>query len=621
MKAKLTKSLSVILALIIAVSAFSPAFAVTYNATGAVEEDFEPNGLYGYLTAEDINPEELSNSVVIPGVFQSRTRLYNEDGTLALNSDGEEYSAPFFLDTTKEIVMKALKKILVPLLVTLVTRIDFGGRLAKGFGEGLGEILGGKIYSDNRGKLAYNVKADKYNECIAKLTQEEKDYIYDQIPLIDYADVVGEDHLYFYSYCSFGNLNETVDELYELIQKAASESPTGKANIIPISQGGSLATNLLERHPEVGEILDRIIYIVPALDGTIILGELYAKGLIDDNYSLYQEMFPILIDEEDTPWLGHLVNVALHLLPNKVVQNMLDVGVDGLIGYLKYSTSLWGLVDSENYTAAANKYLSGNDDAFIRAQTDQHYQGQLNRFKNIRTQIDEYDVEVFDIVDYNYAMYPIVDSWKAVNADGIIHVASTSMGATSYGVDVKLPDNYTPAKGEKYVDSYNIIDAGTGLLPDTTFYFHNQDHESTARNDIIIKLAVSLLTDNDFTSIESYPEQYPQFNETRDGKGLAGDARKMHEMLASDDISENEKADLEYLMNKALVFLNNTTNSQDDLVEFKKTYDGERDRILYHHEPAEPHEPTFKDKAGDAINNGATAFLKALSYILYKMTR
>lgn len=494
------------------------------NVLTVAEEDIQDNGLLPYLTAGEINRDELSNSVVIPGVFQSRTLLYNDDGTVATNSDGEELSAPFFLDSTGDIVKFALKKILFPLLVTLLTQHDFGGRLAKGFGEGLGEILGGKIASDANGKFLYNVRADKYEGSVATLTEEQKAYIYDQIPLTDYAQVAGEDHLYFFSYASFGNINDIVDELYELIVKAANESPTGKANIIPISQGGSLANDLLNRHKDVGQYLDRIIYIVPALDGTILLGEIFENGIIDDDESLYKEILPILVNDDDNTWLGQLITIALRLFPNKVINNMLDEAVDSLIGsYIKNSTCMWALVSSANYPAAAEKYLSGEENRVIRAQTDEFYNGQINSNANITYQMETYGVEVFDIVDYNYSLYPIVDSWKTTNGDGIIHVSSTSMGATSFGVDVTLPSDYTPAFNGKYVDKYNIIDAGTGLLPDQTFYFHNQNHEHTANNDVIMKLAICLLTDNEFTSVDSYPEQYPQFNEARDSKHAARD--------------------------------------------------------------------------------------------------
>lgn len=581
-------------------------------------EDFEEDGLFGYLTTDDIDPDEISNSIVIPGLFQSMTRLYNDDGTLATNKKGDVYEAPFFLDTTGEIVILALAKVLVPLLLAITTRHDICDILAKNLGSALAQIIGSKIESDSNGQLKLNVKADKYNAPVAELSQEDKDYIYDQIPLVDYADIVDEEHLYFFSYCSFGNLEETVDELYAFIKMAASKSPTGKANIVPISQGGSLAANLFERYPDVGQYLDRVIYIIPALDGTVLMGDLFAKGFINDTKSLYDEIFPVLLDDDDTPWLGYLVNVVLHLLPPRIVRSVLEKGLDALIGCLKNSTCIWGLVSSDAYPTAAEKYLSGSEDKVIRAQTDTHYKAQLNRYDNIKYQMNKYGVKVFDIVDYNYRMYPLVESWKKVNADGIINISSTGMGVTSYGVDVQLPADYKPVAGGKYVDKYNLVDAGTCLVPDQTFFFHNQNHESTGRNDAIMKLAICLLVDNNFTSIDSYPDKYPQFNEWRDANGFAGALKSISNMLYNDTVPEGaDREALEALLKEGLKVANNTTMDPDELEAYKSDFYLRRNNILYG-TSLEPAEEKFGDKLKDGANNVATTVLKALSSVMYK---
>lgn len=620
MKRTLKRALAVIMVLSMLLSSFAIAASAgspgPSNIKPITAEDFKEDGLYGYLTTDKIDRDKISNSIIIPGLFQSMTRLYNEDGTLATNKDGEVYEAPFFLDTVGEIVILALKKALIPLLLGIVTRHDYGDILATSVADVLGEILGGKITSDSNGKLVKNVLADKYNAPVSELTAEEKYYIYDQIPLVDYADLVGEDHLYFFSYCSFGNLEETVDELYDFIKMAAKNSPTGKTNIVPISQGGSLAANLLERHPDVGQYLDRIVYIIPALDGTVLMGELFEKGFIDDDKSLYDEIFPVLLDDDDTPWLGYLVNIALHLLSRDTVNSVLDKGLDSLVECLKNSTCIWGLVSSASYPAAAEKYLSGSENKVIRAQTDTHYQAQLNRYKNIKYQMEKYGVEVFDIVDYNYRMYPLVDSWKTINADGIINVDSTSMGATSFGVDVQLPDSYKPVAGGKYVDKYNIIDAGTGLLPDQTFYFHNQNHESTGRNDVIMKLAIDLLIDDNFTSINSYPDKYPQFNEWRDATGFAGSLTDISNKLYTGDIGAADKAELTALLKEGCKVANNTTMDPDELEAYKSDFYLRRNNMI-NGTNLEPAEETFKDKLEDGVNDFATILLMIISKALY----
>ena len=130
-----------------------------------------------------------------------------------------------------------------------------------------------------------------------------------------------------------------------------------------------------------------------------------------------------------------------------------------------------------------------------------------------------------------YSLYAIVDSWDNVNADGIIQLESTSMGAVSYGVDVELPEGYVTENprctnpDHNHIDPHNIVDARAGLLPDHTFYFYNQNHEKTGNNDVVMLLAVELLTDENFkdklmetlsqlgNSIDGFAVKEPTLNE------------------------------------------------------------------------------------------------------------
>ncbi len=566
---------------------------------------------FSYLTNPDCDPSELSNAVVVPGLFQSCVRLYNDDGTLATNSDGEVYEGPFFLESTGDIVKFALKKALLPLLLTLITQKDWGNWLTKSVGDALGAILGGKVASDANGNFLYNVKADYYDDCVANLSQEDKDYIYDQIPLADYAAIAGEDHLYFFSYVSFDNLDRLSAQLYDLVKKAANASPTGKTNIVPISQGGSLFNALINNYPDVGQYLDRVIFIVPALDGSTMLGEIFEKGFIDDNQALYKEIFPVLLEDDDTPFLGDIVNLALRILPNDVVNSILDNGVDQLIEQgFKYSTCMWGLVPSGNYKGAADKYLNTAADAVIRAQTDKYYQAQVNSNANITKLMNDYSVEVFDIVDYNSALYPLCDSWKSVNADGIIQISSTSMGATSVAVDKQLPAGYVPAKGSKYVDKYNLVDAGTGLLPDNTFYFHNQNHESTARNDVILKLAVSLMTDYNFTSIDSYPDRYPQFNEGRNSRDVINMIARA-EAIDTSTLDAATAAALDKALAAAKAEMASTVVSPN----FDKIEQALRDALTV--AQGGSLEKTTEEKISDAFTTGFTKVMSGITAVMF----
>lgn len=510
---------------------------------------------------------EYYPSIVIPGIFQSEVKLYDENGNVMLNSEGEEYSPPFFMGETVEIVEQALTKALLPLASLLVTQYDFNDRCADAVSEVLGSALLTKVASDSQGKLKYNIKATEYKTNAANLSEYDRNYILDQIPLNDYVNIAGAENLYFYSYVSFGNMQEIAKGLYELIQIAKEESGKDKVNLVPISQGGSVATALMQYYEDTeginfAEDVNKVCYIVPAADGSSLLGEIYEYGLLDDDEALYGTMFPSLFDD-DQQTLAYLVNIILRILPNADVNNILDTAVDVLVeDYLEYSTALWGLIPSANYPGAADKYLSDEEDKEIREQTDWYYNAQCNLDSYI-LKYKSQGVEFFDIIDYNYSLYQICDSWDKVNADGIIQLDSTSFGATSYGVDVKLPEDYTAAgtyctcgHPENHIDSYRVVDASTGLLCETSFYFYGQNHEQTARNDVIIKLATRILTDETFENVYSDPA-FPQFNNSRDSRGFINTIKHWKNFDTS-SLSAEDAARLTAALDQAQAVIDNT---------------------------------------------------------------
>lgn len=536
-------------------------------------------------------------SLVIPGIFQSEVFLYDENGEIAVNADGEQYEGPFYLESTMEIVKVALSKALVPLIMALVLQRDVADMLATNVGEAIGEILMTNIKCDENGDPIKDIRATKYPTSVEYLSEHDREHILDNVPLQKYIDVAGADHLYFFSYYSLGNMIDTVEELYDYIQLIKKQTGHDKINIVPISQGGSLANMLLQMYKDKGrdisEDINRIVYVVPAKNGSTLVGEIIEYGLLDDDEAIYGYMIPKLLEGD---WYGYLINLALRIFPKDVLNSILDSAVKGLVDGLKYSTLIWGLCPKENYPAGAEMYLSDESTKEIRRQTDIFYQAQCNADQNILDAIAS-GVKVFDICGYNYSLYAIVDSWDNVNADGIIQLESTSMGAVSYGVDVQLPEGYVTENPHctnyehNHIDPHNIVDARAGLLPDTTFYFYNQNHEKTGNNDVVMRLAVDLLTDENFVDVYSYPDRYPQFNTARNTKGISNDikAAKTMDFSAMDPAVA---AELEAAIAKVEAELENTVVDNEALDAAKEEFYAARAKARGEQYPAENEDQT-----------------------------
>ncbi len=558
--------------------------------------------------AADADEERYYPSIVIPGVFQSDVRYYDENGNEMLHADGTPYSKPFYLDATSDIVKLALEKALAPLGSMLLLQKDLDQRAAKAIADVLGEVLMGKVKSDSNGHLIGNVRAVEYNTSLANLSEYDREYALDQIPLRSFAAKAGLDHLYFFSYNSFGNIRELAEKLYNLIQTAKEETGMDKVNLAPISQGGSLFNALMQLYRDKGENMEddihRVVLVVPAADGTAILGDIYHYGLLDDDDALYGYMFPSLLDE-DQEWLSYLITLILRYLPNADVNNILDMAVDTLIeDYLEYSTCMWALIPSKDYPDCREKYLSDPEDAVIREQTDWYYNAQLNHRAYI-LEGQAAGIELYDIVDYNVELYHICDSWDKVNADGVIHTDSESLGATSYGVDVPLPEGYTQANtyctdpSHNHIDPSGVLDASTGILCETSFYFYGQNHETTASNDVIIGLASRILWDESLKDVHSSVD-YPQFNYARNYKKLTGLYNKWKDYDVS-GLPEDQQAALAAALENAAAAINSTVMPTE---EYNAAY-----QALY--------EITYEIENGAApADETPSAFMRALTKII-----
>lgn len=493
-------------------------------------------------------------AIVVPGIGQSNVWALDENGDYLLDENGNKIGCfPAIFD-----VGYIVKRVLVPALLTLVTQHDIG--LSKALCDVVLESFAVNNCDPKTGKNTGNIEVEKYPYSVAECSDYEKGEIYDNIPLQAFSEIAGEDHLYYFAYNSFGNNYDIVTELYSFIQMVKRETGHDKVNIIPISMGGSIANGLLQYYPQVMDDLNKVVYIVPALNGSSIVGDLYTKNLaFFDTEFLYNGFLEALMDEED----ARMIEVIARILPDQVLSGVLRNVADCLVEDVAANiTMLWGLCPKEDYPEAAEKLLK--DKPEIKRQTDMFYEAQLNSLSNIQKLVDK-GVEVFNIVDYDVPLYLIGNSWNDDNADGVIHLSSTAMGVKSAIVGETLGEGYKQANTSincsdpthNHISPDNVVDASTGLLPDHTFYFDGQGHEQTARNDAIISLATNLLSKDDIKDVYSTPD-YPQFNGRRDPRRLRNELIPEAKAVDTSTLNADDKAELEAAIAEAEAFVNST---------------------------------------------------------------
>lgn len=502
-------------------------------------------------------------AIVVPGIGQSNVWALDKNGNYLLDGDGDKISCFPAVFNVGSIVAK----VLVPALLTLTLQTDIG--LSKALCSVVLDAFSVNL-CDEKGKNTGNIEVEKYLYSVAECSEYEKEQIYNNIPLQNFAATAGEDHLYYFAYNSFGNNSDTVKELYEYIQMVKEETGHDKVNIVPISMGGSLANALLDYYPDVMNDLNKVVYIVPALNGSTIVGDLYTKNLaFFDTEFLYNGFLEALMDEED----ARMIEVIARILPDQVLAKVLKKVANCLVEDVAANiTSLWGLCPKEYYPEASAALLASKPE--IKKQTDRYYQAQCNSLDNIQKLVDN-GVQVFNIVDYDVPLYLIGNSWNDDNADGVIHLSSTAMGVHSALCGETLGDDYQQAntskncadKSHNHISPDNVVDASTGLLPDHTFYFDGQGHEHTARNDAIIALATRLLATDDIQDVYS-TDDFPQFNGRRDPRKLKNEYIPQAKSVDTSALSEADAKELAEALAEAEAFVNSTAS-----------YDGQQKKV------------------------------------------
>ena len=482
--------------------------------------------------------------VLLHGIGQNDTYVYNEDGTIMKDKDGGDATG-WPLETDLE---GLLKPVIPKLILSVFTRKDSG--LKEAMKEG-GRNLLWAIEKDNEGNYKYDVRPMHYTCPMSEMPDDVKSMYYNRMPMQKCKDIIGEDMMYVFGYDSVGDIDKTTKELHKFITETVlPQTGADKVNICPISMGGSVAVSYLDMFPEDHSLIKKIVYIVPAINGSEIVGDLYTANLsTQDSKVLYGELLPAVMGEG---YLADLIGIALRfLLPEKVLKDALVGLSEGLVeGALRTSTQLWATCPDGAYAAAREKWLTQPEFKTIANKVDRFMQARAN-FESNTAKLIAGGTQIYDIVCYGLELFPLSKNFKTVNSDGILQCTSTSMGATfadlgkTLGDDYKEVGTYCNNKTHNHLSPDGTVDPTTGLLPCTTWYFKNQSHMDLQYNNVAIELAVELMTDDNMIDVYSNPA-YPQYNGERYTRTVDNRIRDYNRMdkssLSAENIAEIESA-------------------------------------------------------------------------------
>lgn len=452
--------------------------------------------------------------VIVHGMSENDTYLLDENGEWAIGDDGTYITGwPLELD-----VMALVKEAIGPLLLSAFLKRDVGlsEAMRRGAYKGLPYI-----HKDPEGNYELPIEVPCYEYPMGQMTEELREYYFNLLPLQGLLDIVGGDNVYYFGYDSFGDIAGETENLHRYIHEVVlPQTGAEQISLCFISLGGTIGVNYLDNYPEDYTLMKKVEFVVPALDGSDIIGDILTGNLsvlYDDNV-LYEELLKTLLGDT---YLTYILNMVLRILPSDVLKSALASLADGVVDAGVRSTSIiWALCPTDYYQQAREKWLA--DDAYksVRDKVDKFMQARADFEENLFA-LKATGCQVFDICCYGIGMFPLCRDWNKTNGDGIVHATSASMNATFADIGTTFGDNYK-AKGtycsdptHNHISPDNTVDATAGLLPCNTWYVKNQAHEKLPNNDVVLKMAFDIMTDNNMKDVYSNPEKYPQFNEGR----------------------------------------------------------------------------------------------------------
>lgn len=451
--------------------------------------------------------------IIVHGMSQNNTYLVDENGNWAKDDKGAYITAwPLRIE-----IPALLKTALLPLLSAIIFRRDMG--LADALYKAAHEALW-VVEKDTKGNYTNNIEVPCYECPMSELPAEVKEEYYKFIPIQELGEIVGEDNVFYFGYDSLGDVISTTEHLnYYIHNVVLPQTGAKQVKICSISLGGTIAVKYLEEYPEDYELIKKVVFVEPALDGSNIIGD-----LLTDNLSFYNEedlYENIIVGLLGDTYTSHLINMVLRILPKDVLMNALRKLAAGVVDIAaRNSTIIWALCPTAYYEEAREIWLQGEEYDYLRAKVDDFMEARANFKDNLFALMDTGCI-VADVACYDVNLFPICKDYKTTNADRVIHAASTTMGVTfadlgtTLGEDYKAAGTYCSNPEHNHLSPDGMVDTTTGLIPCSTWLFKGQAHELLPYNDVALKLAIRIMTDNNMVDVYSNPEAYPQFNNGR----------------------------------------------------------------------------------------------------------
>lgn len=466
------KTISIILAFIIAFSAVSVAFAEPLT-----EEPEACDGSCGYTPI-----------VYVPGFGAG----------IYLNPESEDRT-PIYPPSAADVI-KAVPDLLFAIIAIATGNKPLFGKMAV---SAMNKLVGG-FACDENGKPVRNTSI--------------KPFEYPEIDIHRNVTDDPTDRSFDFDYDWRISPIDNAADLKAFIEYVKELTGHDEVSIICHSQGNTIVATYLELYGNGG--IEKIAFLSPAFQGISILGSLYRKeaDLSEKSGELLGFIKTAMGESVGTDILSGLVGILnatgftdslLRFLQQYLTSEFDRIFEESLAPSFGYLAGIWTFVPDEYFDDAIEAMFEGKTDAPILEKIMYYHDNVQIKLDDILQDAMDNGTEIIICAGYGISSIP-VSLTPTVHSDFLIDTEYMSIGATCAPLGETLGDGYKQAVdcGHDHVSQDMFIDASTAAFPENTWFFKGLNHNDFP-DDYDKFINTFLLLEEEMT-VSSH-EEYPQF--------------------------------------------------------------------------------------------------------------
>ena len=322
----------------------------------------------------------------------------------------------------------------------------------------------------------------------------------------------GGEKIYLYTFDWRESPDVLADDLKSYFDKVLADTGASKIDVAACSMGAMITTAYVDKYGT--GIFDTIAFLSGAHNGGHIVGSAFQGDLTIDGKALGD--FLVAKTNGFVKFLLGFIN-ALGITKKlaNFVNDAISTYKDQIYGeFLRecFATAygLWGLIPDDEFDAAFSFFFEGVEDEYATACAEiEKVKAFVGRTDEVMKKLYADGVKVSYVSHYNAKQLPIY-SKSYMHGDGVLETDRTSGYATVAAYGSTLSDEQIAGVDAKYISPDKVINASTCLFPETTWFVKNAKHVGCKDNSQHTEFAIWLLT-RDTQPTVTTDAKYPQF--------------------------------------------------------------------------------------------------------------